>query len=72
MLKEPKAEQNFNFSISLAYYASLHIVEVGRPYLRADCLTVLRGVEVEPGEGAGRGKLLRGADDHDPLMVGLT
>lgn len=43
--------------------------------LDADWLTLLRGVELVPAEEAGRGKLLRGvlgADDDDPLMVGLT
>lgn len=47
----------------------------GRPDLRADWLTLLRGVELVPGEAVGRGKVLRGelgAGDHDPLRVGLT
>lgn len=49
-------------------------VEAGRPYLRADWLSLLRGAELVPTVAVGRGKLLRGVlgvDDHDPLMVGL-
>lgn len=49
--------------------------EARGPYPRVDWLTLLRGFALVPAEEAGRGKLLRGvlgADDDDPLMVGLT
>lgn len=61
---------------TLQVYTSMkgRSVEAGRPYLRADWLSLLWGVELVPTVAVGRGKLLRGVlgvDDHNPLMVGL-
>lgn len=72
--RKVKTEENFMLACFKfqSFHRCSHLIGC---CLDADWLTLLRGVGLVPAEEAGRGKLLRGvlgADDDDPLMVGLT